>query len=48
MQKYAMKLCVKLGKSAEGKLEMPEDEYGAGAMSRAGVFRWCKHFKNGK
>jgi hypothetical protein len=41
-QRYAIKFCVKLEKSATGMLAMIQKAYGKDALSKAQVFRWVK------
>ena len=46
-QRFAVKFCVKLGKSTE-TFAMLNTAYGDVAMKRAACFRWHKRFKNGR
>ena len=47
-QRYAVKFCVKLGKSTAETFAMLNTAYGDVAMKRATCFRWHKRFKNGR
>ena len=47
-QRYAIKFCVKLGKTGAETLEMLRQAYAKEALSSAQVFRWHKAFKNGR
>ena len=47
-QRFAVKFCVKLGKSTTGTFAMLNTAYGDVAMKRATYFRWHKRFKNGR
>ena len=47
-QRYAIKFCMKLGKTASEALEMLRTAYGEAALSSAQVFRWHKAFKDGR
>nr|CAH7720081.1 unnamed protein product [Callosobruchus chinensis] len=47
-QRYAIKFCVKLGKTATETLGMLKDAYGDAAMSRSTVFEWHKLFREGR
>ena len=47
-QRFAMKFCVKLGKSTTETFAMLNTAYGDVAMKRATCFRWHKRFKNGR
>ena len=47
-QRYAIKFCVTLEKSATETLAMLEKAYGEDSLSRAQVFRWHKTFKEGR
>ena len=46
-QRFAVKFCVKLGKSTTETFAMLNTTYGDVAMKRATCFRWHKRFKNG-
>jgi predicted ArsR family transcriptional regulator len=46
--RYAIKFCVKLGKSAKETFDKIVKVFGDEAMSRVQVFRWHKEFKNGR
>jgi hypothetical protein len=43
-----VEFCVKLGKGGEETLEMLQNAHGTEAVSLAMVFRWWRHFKDGK
>lgn len=47
-QRYAIKFCVKLGKSATETLGMCQQAYGNDSLSRAQIFNWHKCFKEGR
>jgi hypothetical protein len=47
-QRCVFKFCVKLGKSGNETFEMVRQAYGGGTLSRAAVFQWWRHFKDGK
>ena len=47
-QRYAIKFCVKLEKSATETLAMIQKAYGKDALSKAQVFRWHKAFREGR
>ena len=47
-QRFAVKFCVKLGKSTTETFAMLNTTYGDVAMKRATCFRWHKRFKNGR
>ncbi|GFY36370.1 HTH_48 domain-containing protein [Trichonephila clavipes] len=47
-QRYAIKFCVRLGKSGASTLEMTQQAYGGESLSQAQVFRWHKMFKEGR
>ena len=47
-QRYAIKFCVKLGKTATETLGMIRDAYGDAAISRSTVFEWHKLFREGR
>ena len=43
-ERYAIKLCFKLGKNATEKYGMLQTAFGASCMNRASVFEWHKRF----
>jgi hypothetical protein len=45
VQRYAMKFCFKLGKSASESFEIIGQAYGDDALIRTRVFEWHKMFK---
>ena len=47
-QRYTIKFCVKLEKSATETLAMIQKAYGKDALSKAQVFRWHKAFREGR
>ena len=47
-QQFAVKFCVKLGKSTTETFSILKTAYGDVAMKRATCFRWHKRFKNGR
>ena len=47
-QRFAVKFCVKLGKSTTEMFTMLNTAYSDVAMKRATCFRWHKRFKNGQ
>ena len=47
-QRYALKFCVKLEKSATETLAMIQKAYEKDALSKAQVLRWHKMFKEGR
>jgi len=47
-QRYAIKFCVKLEKSATQTLAMIQKAYGKNALLKAQVFRWHKAFRKGR
>ena len=47
-QRFAVKFCVKLGKSTTETFAMLNTAYSDVAMKRATCFRWHKCFKNGR
>ena len=47
-ERYAIKLCFKLGKNATETYGMLETAFGASCMNRASVFEWHKRFKEGR
>jgi len=46
-QRCAIEFCVKLGKSGNETLEMLWQAYSGETLSRAAVFQWWRHFKDG-
>ena len=46
-ERYAIKLCFKLGKNATDVYEMLQTAFRASCMNRASVFEWHKRFKEG-
>ena len=44
-ERYAIKLCFKLGKNATETYEMLQTAFGASCMNRASVVEWHKRFK---
>ena len=44
-ERYAIKLCFKLGKKATETYGMLQTAFGASCMNRASVFEWHKRFK---
>ena len=47
-ERYAIKLCFKLGKNATEMYGMLQTDFGASCMNRAWVFEWHKRFKEGR
>ena len=47
-ERYAIKLCFKLGKNATEKYGMFQTAFGTSCMNRASVFEWHKRFKEGR
>uniref|UniRef100_A0A1B6I2H1 Mos1 transposase HTH domain-containing protein n=1 Tax=Homalodisca liturata TaxID=320908 RepID=A0A1B6I2H1_9HEMI len=47
-QRYAIKFCFRLGKTASETFAMITEAYKEHALSRAQVFRWFNEFKNGR
>ena len=47
-QCYAVKFCLKLGKSESEKFELIRQAYGDDALSHTRVFVWHKMFKEGR
>ena len=47
-ERYAIKLCFKLGKSPTKTYGMLQTAFGAPCMNRASVFEWHKRFKEGR
>ena len=46
-ERYAIKLCFKLGKNATETYGILQAAFGASCMNRASVFEWHKRFKEG-
>jgi len=46
-QRCVIEFCVKFGKSGNETLEMLRQAYGGETLSRAAVFQWWWHFKDG-
>ena len=47
-ERYAIKLCFKLGKTATETYGMLQTAYGPSCMNRSSVFQWHKRFKEGR
>ena len=47
-ERYAIKLCFKLGKNDTEAYGMLQTAFGASCMNRASVFEWHKRFKEGR
>ena len=47
-ERYAIKLCFKLGKNATETYGMLQTAFGASSMNRASVFEWHKRFKEAR
>ena len=47
-ERYAIKLCFKLGKNATETYGVLQTAIGASCMNRASVFEWHKIFKKGR
>ena len=47
-QRYAIKFCVKLGKSGSETLQVLRTAYGDAVLSSAQALRWHKEFKDGR
>ena len=47
-ERYAIKLCFKLGKNVTETYGMLQTAFGASCMNRASVFEWHKTFKEGR
>ena len=47
-ERYAIKLCLKLGKNATGTYGMLQTAFRPSRMNRASVFEWDKRFKEGR
>ena len=46
-ERYAIKFCFKLGKTARETYGMLQTAYGPSCMNRSSVFQWHKRFKEG-
>ena len=47
-ERYAIKLCFKLGKNATETYGMLQTAFGASCMNQASVFEWHKRFKESR
>ena len=47
-ERYAIKICFKLGKNATETYGMLHTAFGASCMNRASVFEWDKRFKESR
>ena len=47
-ERYAIKLCFKLGKNTTDTYGMLQNAFGASCMNRTSVFEWYKRFKEGR
>ena len=47
-ERYAIKLCFKLGKNVAETYGMLQTAFGASCMNRASVFEWHKRLKEGR
>ena len=47
-ERYAIKLCLKLGKNATETYGMFQTAFGLSCMNRASVFEWHERFKKGR
>ena len=47
-ERYAIKFCFKLGKTATETYGMLQTAYGPSWMNRSSVFQWHKRFKEGR
>ena len=47
-ERYAIKLCFKLGNDATERYGMLQTAFGVSCMNRASVFEWHKRFKEGR
>ena len=47
-ERYAIKLCFKLGRNATETSGMLQTAFGASCMNQASVFEWHKKFKEGR
>ena len=48
IERYAIKFCVKINKSATETFDSLTEAYGDATLSRAMVFKWHKAFKEGR
>jgi hypothetical protein len=46
-QRCVIEFCAKLGKRGNETFEMLREAYGGQTLSRAAVFQWWRHFKDG-
>jgi len=47
-QRFSIKFCVQLNKTATETLQMIQEAYGEDALSRTQVFQWHKNFREGR
>ena len=47
-ERYAIKLCFKLGKNASETYGMLQSAFRSSCMNQASVFKWHKRFKEGR
>ena len=47
-ERYAVKMCFKLGKSTTDTYGMLQTAFGVSCMNRESVFEWHKRFKEGR
>ena len=47
-ERYAIKFCFKLGKTATETYGMLQTAYGPSCMNQSSVFQWHKRFKEGR
>ena len=47
-ERYAIKLCSKLGKNATETYRMPQTAFRASCINRESVFEWYERFKEGR
>ena len=47
-ERYAIKFCFKLGKTATETYGILQTAFGSSCMNRASVFEWHKRFKEGR
>ena len=47
-ERYAIKLCFKLGKNATETYRILQTDFEASCMNRASFFEWYKRFKEGR
>ena len=47
-ERYAIKFCFKLGKTATETYGMLQTDYGPSCMNRSSVFQWHKRLKEGR